>query len=53
MLFYTNMEMPDKNAKHRDAQVLMFHLQLHASCTKTLAEPAVESHFLGHQVSLL
>lgn len=45
--------MPDKNAKHRDAQVLMFHLQLHASCTKTLAEPAVESHFLGHQVSLL
>lgn len=41
------------HTKHRDAQVLMFHLQLHASCTKTLAEPAVESHFLGHQVSLL
>lgn len=35
--------MPSKNAKHRDAQVLMYHLWSHASCTKTLAEPHVES----------
>lgn len=31
----------------------MLHLQLHASCTKTLAEAAVESHFLGEHLSLL
>lgn len=31
----------------------MFHLQLHASCTKSLLESAVESHFLGEHLSLL
>lgn len=39
--------------KHGDAQVLMFHVQLHASCTQPLADPAVESHFLGEHLCLL